>query len=546
MAQKGIISSTLDNLVEPVSYFKNIPFIGEYVGTATSILKGASGIFSAFGWSKPIYESIATPIFNQYTRFLHNFSGANVSHVMALDAANHLEPLTNVGGTVDDEMSFSYLKSIPAYVDDFTWDVTSSADATIYSKNISQMFSIRTNAINSQNYTLKYGPPYSFLSRYFKYYRGSVNLNLKFVKTQFHTGKVMVVFEPRESGTVVVGNSFSQNGLRTIIDLKDSTDVTINLPYLSNQSYLPMGTPIGTVYVKVLNPLTVNDTVSSSIKVLCFYSAGEDYEVACPVATGGPAVVAQMNIVSNVSSVRRIGGYPMEDPSMTPVKTCMGEAFVSIKQLLTSSRAVYRNSIFAPIVDFPVTSFSTMLFWPWSFGLPTAPSLPTTLTYAMPPYGGDYVAELTSGFAYYRGGLRYTFPAKATTNQLVYSSLIPARTATKVIPPSYPSGFGSLPRTITTSELNPAPIDLTIRSFNGDTEIGTDITVPYYGPTPFRLTHMQSGATPDIPTTRDVNSDLIAVTAATPSAAVLAAQGLLRAASDDFQLMYFCGFSGWV
>lgn len=368
-------------------------------------------------------------------------------------------------------------------------------------------------------------------------------MHVKLAKTQFHTGKLLVTFIPTGGSA---SNALSQNVLRNIIDLKDCSEFTINLPYLLNRSYIDVGDQIGQVTIRVLNPLVAPDTVSSAIEALVYYSAGEDYEVAFPVSADGGAVVAQMNVPAKMKTVDRIGGYVTEPPTMVPVKSCMGEAFVSLKQLLTASRPLVRTNVLTNIINAPQSSYESLCFWPWTMGIPEAPSLPASPLYNLPPMFGDYVSELATGFAYYRGGLRYTFPRPLGVGNDQTSTLIENANFifSKVASTVYPNDDQTL-RRINPTSLATAPGRLRMKAFNGDTTISGDITVPYYGPTPFRLTHIVSGIDPNIPTTLDVNPDMLGISYVATRAIDYIDAGCLRAGADDFQLMYFCGFSGW-
>jgi hypothetical protein len=546
MADKGVISSTLDALVSPIQYFKNVPFVGEFVGTATSVLKGTAGIFEVFGFAKPVDNRVPMLVSRKPLRDFGNFNGADQSSRLALDASSSLQQYGGLGGLQEDEMSFSYLKSIPAYVDHFVWNTSSSAESTLYSKEISplDLTESRANNLGGALYTLEYGPPFVYLSRFFKYYRGSINIHLKFVKTQFHIGKVLITYDDLTAPSTP---NTSTTALREVVDLKDSSEITLNLPYLSNSSYLPVDIRSGTLRVQVLNPLLASSTVSSSIDVLVYYSAGEDYEVGCINDAFGTSAVAQMNVVSKELVTKRIGGYSETPLSLVPVQSSMGEAFVSLKQLLLLGRFVNRTSAFFTATNFPSFGHAAIGFWPWMFGMTRGVSN-ATMRFEVPPLSGDYLSEFAQGFAFYRGGIRYLTPSNATgTYAAVYTvnneSLAPSSTVCV-------SNYISVPA-MAMNRINPVQEENfprhTMRNtiVNHCDENTLDFTVPYFGSTPMRFTHMTVGQNPTIPITTDVNPDLVVAYTPVGNSSVLTERGLMRAAADDFSFIYFCGFSGW-
>lgn len=547
LAQKGVISATLDNLVSPIQYFKNIPFVGEFVGTATDVLKGASGIFSAFGWSKAIDNRTAMPVIRKPTRFLGNFNGANESSYLALDSSCQVHQYDGLGGLAEDEMSFNYLKCIPAYIGSFQWATSAIADANLYSVLVgpNTLLQARTNVLGGSSYTVNYAPPFGFLSRYFKYYRGSINITLKFVKTQFHIGKVLVQYDNNGATTT---NGLSTNALREVIDLKDASEITLNLPYLSNTSYLPYEYEMGRFTVKVLNPLLASSTVSSQIEVLVYASAGEDYEVGCINDCYRPAIVAQMNTVDKELVVKRIGGYSQTPLSLVPVQSSLGEAFVSVKQLLLSGRFVNRSTQISNLTNFPSANYTSLCFWPWIFGIPIGVSNATRL-YSIPPISGDYLSEIAQGFGFYRGGIRYTFPSNFESSfSYTHTCANPDRLVSSNVAVTTSTGLPGIPmlRVPTTSALVPPVAGMKNTATNHMDEGAMDFTIPYQGPTPMRFTHISTGAAPTIPNTLDVNPDLIITGTVTGSATVFTERGIMRSAADDFTFIYFCGFSGFL
>lgn len=550
---KGPVTSTLDAIQKGVDYFKPIPFLSEYASLSSTVLSGAKTISSAFGWSKPVNNVAPTITLLQAAKNLNTSDGSNNSHKLALDSANSLVPLDSADGTTIDEMSFSFLKKIPSYVANFAWSSTSTVGTPIYTQFIAPQFLRQDANLSNGVRTMPTStfPPFAFLSRYFQYYRGSIDVTFKFVKTQFHSGRLEILFDPNlaVSSTDMAASS---TVLREVIDLKDSNTVTLNLPYLNAQNYLDMNRSMGQIRVIPLTPLAFADTVANSIDIMVYYSAGDDFEIAYPVATDINPVVGitpQMNVVKPQLVHKRVGGYPESDLSLMPLKTCMGEAFTSVKQLISASRQIrlttnswnpttWNNSGLTNTL-----SVTTVLFDPYVFGIPAVNA--TIGQVSVPVHYGDYLSELSTGYAFFRGGIRYTAPglnSEGFSTVTTYKRPNTTNPWVTNIAPVYRNAANTV-QTFAQAALNISNTCLQVVRNNTI----FDFTVPYYGKTPFRFIHNVYGnVSPPNASEDDPCSVLISNYTNTNSSLdardVLISQPWYRSGADDFQFLYFIGF----
>lgn len=556
-AKTGIISSTLDVLRDVNTYFMPTNVFSKGVDSA---LSASSKVASAFGWSKPLSENLLMPIFRQCCRMLGNFNGPNTSDVLALDALNTVDHIDNFGGLGIDEMDFSYLKSIRTYWRVINWPSTSTYGTILYNADLElrDLSSVAVGKWGTLTRNLNSAPPFVYLSRYFVYSRGSIDLTIKFVKTQFHTGKIMVVW----SRSAPSGISGTQNALREIIDIKDSDEITLNLPYLSNQSYLRTGwsraqnsvsDPMGHLSIYVLNPLVSPDTVASNIDMLLYLNGGNDFELASPTVYGQDRAVApQMNVVDKVLARKRIGGYPDTPMTMTPVTTCIGETFTSIKQLISAAHPVSVGLSTGALVGPNSVTNYYLSFFPFTFALWAPRNDQTNSTDIYPPiFGADFLSELVSGYGHYRGSMRYIIPPHNFSSfGTTYAYLEEEDAANRPVITNAPvtlnttHSFGVTPAiTAYAARLTPAySQNIAVRKAE---EEHLDVTVPHYSPCPMKIlfvsTAQGNANVPSIPQTADtgklrVTYQCIGSNFAPPN------WGLLRHAGDDFQVSYFIGF----
>ncbi len=560
----GVVTTFFDFLKKPADLLTSVPVIGGVAGEVSKVLGSIGNFTSYFGWSRP-YDVKGTQIVKQHNFYRgFNFNGTTTADVLAMDSMNQLAPMTNFAGSDLDEMSFSYLKQIPALIADFSWSTSATANTNLYAleaspfnchSTISKSFPTSgTQPVNSY-------APFAYLARYFRYYRGSIVVTLKFVKTQYHSGRLAVTFTPSTNNvpTTSEGRAYVY---RDIIDLRESDTFSFTLPYMHPAPFLNTGfyrtetlteTDFGTFRVDVLNPLIAASTVSSSIDALVYVNAADDFQLTALQPTKSYAFYPQMNTdIPRISGT--VGDAPKQPDSIVPSALCVGELFTSVKQLYASARPI--NFGFPGVVSdgdqnsFPGASFGAN---GGLYGFAICPYYPGTvesnnvgLDTTVGPLSQDYISELSVGFAYSRGGVRISWPEAVTSNQSVaWLDIAPSGSSTPVIS-AFTSSYlpatrhqGSNITSVLTS-MFPMAVRNTIASI-------CDIIVPAYGQTPFRLNYPISALFPYVPTTMD-SPDYVANVSfnqrqAVPGSALDHAFGSpFRSGADDFATGYFIGF----
>jgi hypothetical protein len=201
---------------------------------------------------------------------------------MALQSRNEVPEVPGFAGNDIDELSFDFIKTIPAYYTTFTWATTDVYGASKFSFNLTpNNFSTTTayGATTVTNFT-----PMSFVARHFLHWRGGFVFTFKFVKTEFHSGRLDFVFIPADFTSGAPTYSIADNPylFRTVVDIREGNEFTIRIPYVSIYPYLQLGGPseldgiMGQFNCTVLTPLQAPNTVTTSIPVLIEVSADSD------------------------------------------------------------------------------------------------------------------------------------------------------------------------------------------------------------------------------------------------------------------------------
>ena len=373
-SESGPVSSVASTVAKASSYFSEIPIIGRF---AKSINIGASAvgaIASMFGFTNHPVISDVVPFKNLP---FHALSSAHISNVidkLTLDPHNELtiSPET-VGLPQGDELAISYLTSIPALLAQPSWLTSAASTSLLFAANVTPTL-CQTNG-GTANQTICWDTPVGNVSRLFSNWRGDMIFHFRLVKTPYHKGRLVVNYDP--TGDIVT-TSDNNNVVQTlIVDISESSEFIIRVPYMAPQNFLKVRDTLVTDYainglsltpydpdfhngrltVRVLNNLTAPlDT--ATITLQCFVYAAENFELAnpTPIEVGGPVnreqiQASETTVELSRNSIRTMELFPdvirhtMGKSHPTPehiYDISMGERIASTRELLR--RAEFFNT----------------------------------------------------------------------------------------------------------------------------------------------------------------------------------------------------------
>lgn len=284
-----ILSKDLGKLSDFLSPTLKVPVLSEITRPLIWCCDTASAALSFFGYSK--LQSQNVPEFSKLTG-AHNmatYDGVDMSHPLSFSQANSIELMPDMVGNDIDEMALHHVVSTPCYYTHFTWKGTDKAGKSLYTEVMNPAsFGQKDNATNTIVPThLYYG------SAIFQYWRGSIDITLKIVKTKFHSGRLRIYFQPGTSWPNPDDPNRHSFNYSQVIDIRSQTDVVFRVPYVSTHPWLTVGGMVtastanqfsttGVVRVEVLNELVANSSVGADVDILVEVSAGPDFELASP------------------------------------------------------------------------------------------------------------------------------------------------------------------------------------------------------------------------------------------------------------------------
>jgi len=393
---------TLAALAYPVAWYSDI----------------IAGVASVFGYSKPINLEHARRVQLHTLPYISNCDAVDSSLPLSLFSRNEVEVLPGFAGSELDETSFKYLLSKPAWYTYFTWTTAQASGTDLAAYSVAPQTFGSSFASNGQSVYVQ--TPVCFFSNFFRYYRGGFRFTFKVVKTQFHSGRIAITFNPAAPGAGPTTTSATTAAYvhREIIDIREGSSFDFIVPYVSLVPYRDVTETLGSLQVTVINPLIAPSTVSTTISFLVEVAAAPDFEFACPTQTFTMAPCAVYNpqaskfipkpdVDSIVSGV--IGGSELTTDNHISARACVGEKILSITSML--KKFTYRHGNAAGV--------STIAFDP--FALPIYYTQAVTNDTAT---GSDYVSIFSRCFALSRGSMRVKSIPDTTTTKSNYRTFM--------------------------------------------------------------------------------------------------------------------------
>lgn len=296
---EGPVTKIANKVGTVASWFEGVPILGTAAKTVGWLSRITAGVATVFGYSKPTdciapIATVARP-----AAYMGNVEGKDNSFTLAQIVDNAIVS-DDMNPAKVDEMALDYLCRKPI----MTARTTITKDLF---KSKQLLFSFTVSPITELSaLTETYGfclGTWNYVTSLYKFWRGAIECQIDIVKTQFHSGRIMLVYFPNLQRTDIPDtfNETMTTNLNIVYDLKSkdmdggSLSRTFTIPYTSNlpwkqtiksNDFQPvfnsLDTNNGCVGVYCLNELVCPDTVAQSVTFLLTQRGGEDYEVAVP------------------------------------------------------------------------------------------------------------------------------------------------------------------------------------------------------------------------------------------------------------------------
>lgn len=411
----GPISSVTTKISKAAKILEVVPLIGSYMTPLSWAADIATSVAQVFGFSAPLNMAASSRLTRMWLPYSSNVDSVDNSLPLSLSIKNEVSRVPGMSPTASDEMSLSYIASIPAWILTALYSTAFNENQLIATIPVGPWLNGNPyRKLNPSGVTVSYLTPFQFVASQFQQYRGTICYKLKFVKTEFHQGRISINFNPvsKNAATPPINSSIASYVYRDIINIGDYTEYIFKVPYISSQPYTSTSSSeiyyYGTLDIRVVDPLIVPDTASPDVRILVEHFIDLDSEFAL---TKTPLVLFEdvTDIVPEAQSA--IGEMPEGKATLIPSTVCVGERMLSFRSLLKRSQPlVYFDSLTAR-----ATLDSFILPYCWSKFI-----LDFT---AQPGCYADNYALMSAIFCYSRGGIRLkTSDYSLATSAILMSS----------------------------------------------------------------------------------------------------------------------------
>lgn len=390
----GTVSGPASAVAALSSWFTDIPVIGPF---ATATQQGAKAIAAgaaALGYTnEPEISSIHSfrPVVNP------PLASSEISfpiEKLTIDPKNELTiDNGSIGGPRIDELNMKYLLTKEAYLGNITWAQTSAEGTGLgsFTINPGTFIQVDTSTYNSTYAYAVYPLPIAYFSQLFQFWRGDIILRFKVIASQYHKGRLRIIFDPSGHGGTTVVNTDSLNAVYSeIIDIGAETDVEVRIPYMqaaewsliqpfqSSPNYT-LGSiggfnhlvpyTNGTVVLRVMNELTA-PVAGATATIMVFARAAENFELNGPATqwdTGNYNYSLFTPQSMEVIEKREILFSKPSVPKPERYLTNFGEGYVSLRQVLRRFTTVGVDTLSLTAAKLNVCS-KTITRFPSSYG----------------------------------------------------------------------------------------------------------------------------------------------------------------------------------
>jgi hypothetical protein len=339
----GPIESVARKVSKASAILTQVPFFSPVAGSLKWASDITAGVASVFGWSRPQNDSTMMRVKRKPLAYTANVDALDNSDNIALFTTNSVDVFPGFAGTNIDELDFRQFCSRYCLAQDYAWTSGDVAGTNLGTMFVSPALG---NAAHPAGVCLS---PMALLREQFKYWRGSIRFKITLVKTEFHSGRLAITYNPNMENIVTpLVYSDTDYVYKDIIDIRLTSVYEFIIPYFNDKPYCADNT--GSLKIWVVDELKRPSNVSNTVRVLVEVAGGDDLEFAYPKAnylTPVIDVVPQMDLSTtacgNIS--KTLGNMDSPINTLKPSKVAIGERVLSWRTLLKRFNGGYDSLV---------------------------------------------------------------------------------------------------------------------------------------------------------------------------------------------------------
>jgi len=281
------------------------------IGKAADTVSGVANVISSaaanfFGLDKPnLPDSHQQNHLSTTTPLSYMFGPDTCVRLSTNPLAAYMD--TRFSAQTADDTSLEVMVQRPSLFDVVPWSTASAAGSLIYAFPVAPMCNWSEVTGLTQQYAQMYPTWLSFPSLYYDQWSGDIIVRLSFATSQFHSGRVLVVYAPTggyipTTSTTDILTAQTSNP-HIIFDLRENKELVFRVGYNSttetkqcvpypsligsqgpvyNSINNPLNTIMGIIQIYVMNPLQLPDGSASTVDINLWCAGGENFRYDYP------------------------------------------------------------------------------------------------------------------------------------------------------------------------------------------------------------------------------------------------------------------------
>lgn len=294
----GWISGPASAVAAIAHKLEDAPVIAPFARATDIAASAVSGIAQLFGFTnEPVIEDIM-PFKSLPYGNLASGEISEPAQKLTLDPKQELCMDSRVAGfDGQDELLVSNVAQKESFLAGTNWSTAQTVDTILWTNLVTpDAYNVGTGGAGYNKY---FFVPMGYTAKLFREWRGDIIYRFKFIRSQYHRGRVRITWDPYASTTSIVDTA--NTNFTQIVDLEECDEIEIRVPYMADQPFLDtIHDPTvswsngpapaltvdsnrhnGMLQMRVLNNLTAPE-LTSDVDILVYVRAADNFELAVP------------------------------------------------------------------------------------------------------------------------------------------------------------------------------------------------------------------------------------------------------------------------
>lgn len=339
----GPISRPASLVAAAAQKLTSVPVIGKFAKATSIGAKAIGDVANEFGMCKVDSVDNVHIVSTQHAAQMGTGEISMAAQRLTIDPKQEItRDRTNIGFDNEDELNIARLCSRSSIVSVVDWQ---TAD-TLNQELVQLAITPTTCATLSGTGTYGYPTPAAWMSESFQQWRGDAVIKLRVVKSKYHTGRLLITFDPFANNAQ---SSTSAQTRNIVWDVTTGDEMTIRVPFLSEKTWKRVYTSMGGISERNGTSLSLGTFSIGYVRVLVLNA------LTAPLTTATVSLVTELSWenlqfanpkqIRNTVSPWSVQSVDMTDVGHDPIvddSNYVGQEILSLRQLM--NRTEYQRS----------------------------------------------------------------------------------------------------------------------------------------------------------------------------------------------------------